>query len=255
MGPWRGVRGTQLAGDLERLAGEICAHRFPILGYGGGKPGRKFDGGRDSVHQVESGLSYFRRIPYLNAALAGDHKVIWGTQPPSASGSTGPGVAADRAGGIPCGNPSATPKLVGSETRCARNQLVERAGGCVPRSFVDLGIPSGRAKPSRGGHRASAERVVPSWRFTWSTTSRSTSRPTRTCWARLLFCMRWACCSRIGRAPRDGSRGAAGVVAEEMIKQVRADGSHFEQSSAYHVYATDLFPVSCCAGTARRDLS
>jgi hypothetical protein len=33
----------------------------------------------------------------------------------------------------------------------------------------------------------------------------------------------------------------ARVVAEEMQRQVRADGSHFEQSSYYHVYALDMF--------------
>src|SRR5213075_3247545 len=37
-------------------------------------------------------------------------------------------------------------------------------------------------------------------------------------------------------------RSAAGrIVREQMDFQVRPDGSHFEQSSYYHVYALDMF--------------
>ena len=39
----------------------------------------------------------------------------------------------------------------------------------------------------------------------------------------------------------DWERTGATVVRQELARQVREDGSHFEQSTYYHVYALDMF--------------
>jgi len=71
-----GLRGSGYAAVVEATAREILVHRFPLLG-------RMVDTGteicwrRDYVHGAESGTAYFRRIPYLNYAGVGDHKFIW----------------------------------------------------------------------------------------------------------------------------------------------------------------------------------
>ncbi|HYL34760.1 MAG TPA: alginate lyase family protein [Bryobacteraceae bacterium] len=70
------VRGTGTAETIIALAKQILQHRFPILGL-------EIDTGaairwrRDYVSGKETGLEYFRRIPYLDAARVGDHKMIW----------------------------------------------------------------------------------------------------------------------------------------------------------------------------------
>ena len=45
---------------------------------------------------------------------------------------------------------------------------------------------------------------------------------------------------KFGRAARWAKIGSE-IVLRQMTEQVRDDGSHFEQSSYYHVYALDLF--------------
>lgn len=58
------------------LAGQIRAHRFPILG-GVIDTGREIHWRRDYRSGIETGLAYFRRIPFLDARRAGDHKIVW----------------------------------------------------------------------------------------------------------------------------------------------------------------------------------
>src|SRR4249920_309608 len=62
--------------DCERLAAEILAHRFPLLGLTI-ETGPEIRWRRDYVSGIETAAVYFRRIPYLDAARAGDHKIVW----------------------------------------------------------------------------------------------------------------------------------------------------------------------------------
>lgn len=70
------LRNTEFAATLLQTAGDILAHRFPLLGFTI-DTGREIDWRRDYVHQLATGTQYFRFIPYLDAARAGDHKNIW----------------------------------------------------------------------------------------------------------------------------------------------------------------------------------
>jgi hypothetical protein len=58
------------------IAEEILRHRFPLLA-GTLKTDQEIRWRRDYSSGVESRAIYFRRIPYLNAAKSGDHKIIW----------------------------------------------------------------------------------------------------------------------------------------------------------------------------------
>ena len=58
------------------LADQIHRHQFPILGTIV-DAGRDIRWRRDYLRGIETGLVYFRRIPYLDTPRAGDHKVIW----------------------------------------------------------------------------------------------------------------------------------------------------------------------------------
>jgi hypothetical protein len=70
------LAGSEFAREVIHLAREIRTHRFPIFG-GVIDTGPDIRWRRDYRSQCETGLGYFRFIPYLDAARAGDHKFIW----------------------------------------------------------------------------------------------------------------------------------------------------------------------------------
>ena len=70
------LRGSEYAKDVEALAGTVMAHRFPVLGIEL-ETGKEIRWRRDYVHGKESGTAYFRRIPYLDFQAVGDHKIVW----------------------------------------------------------------------------------------------------------------------------------------------------------------------------------
>jgi Heparinase II/III-like protein/Heparinase II/III N-terminus len=70
------LRDTGYSCELEKLADEVVRGRVPVFGsiidYGATIAWR-----RDPQSGVETPAKYFRRIPYLDLAASGDHKVIW----------------------------------------------------------------------------------------------------------------------------------------------------------------------------------
>jgi hypothetical protein len=70
------LRNTQFAAEVERLAEMVLQHRFPVAG-GLIETGDVIEWRRDYRNGVSSGPAYFRFIPYLDLAKVGDHKVIW----------------------------------------------------------------------------------------------------------------------------------------------------------------------------------
>lgn len=65
-----------IAGDIEALAEQILAHRFPVMGITI-ETGPEIEWRRDYVNRRVTGTSYFRFVPYLDFEQAGDHKNIW----------------------------------------------------------------------------------------------------------------------------------------------------------------------------------
>ena len=70
------VPGSESAQQTIDLANQIQSHRFPVFGMTI-DTGPEIRWRRDYLRGIETGLIYFRRIPYLDSALSGDHKVIW----------------------------------------------------------------------------------------------------------------------------------------------------------------------------------
>jgi len=70
------LRDTAYARELESLANDILHGRIPIfdrvIDYGD-----KIAWRRDPYRRTETAAAYFRRIPYLDLAAVGDHKFIW----------------------------------------------------------------------------------------------------------------------------------------------------------------------------------
>lgn len=67
---------NECAQQIIDLAEQIERHEFPTLAWTI-NAGREIHWRRDYLRGIETGLAYFRSIPYLDARRAGDHKVIW----------------------------------------------------------------------------------------------------------------------------------------------------------------------------------
>lgn len=72
----RSLSGSEPARQIVDLAEQIQRHQFPILAWTI-DTGPEIRWRCDHLRGIETGLAYFRRIPYLDTARAGDHKVIW----------------------------------------------------------------------------------------------------------------------------------------------------------------------------------
>src|SRR5208282_5337405 len=65
------------AAQILREADEICRHRFRLLGYENLDYGAEIDWHLDRVHGKRAPLDPWFRIPFLEFAAVGDHKIIW----------------------------------------------------------------------------------------------------------------------------------------------------------------------------------
>ncbi len=70
------LRDTQFARELVQTADDIVAHKFPLLGYVL-ETGPKIEWRRDYLNTISTDPKYFRLVPYLDTSKAGDHKNIW----------------------------------------------------------------------------------------------------------------------------------------------------------------------------------
>ncbi len=70
------VRGSGGAAETVGLADGILKHSFPLLGVKL-DAGQNIDWRRDYLRGRSTGTIYFRRIPYLDCEAVGDHKIIW----------------------------------------------------------------------------------------------------------------------------------------------------------------------------------
>src|SRR5580704_462064 len=233
------LRETVFAREIIALAEQIRRHRFPILGLTI-ETGPEIPWRRDHISGVETGLGYFRRIPYLNTRLCGDHKVIW--------------------------EPNRHQHLMVLAqaflfTRDAR--YLEEIRAQLESWFL--------ANPyNRGINWVSALEVAfraLSWIWVYHLAGENMIAEFRMKWLRQLY--QHGChlehnlsfyfspnthllgealaLHAVGlffaghpRAARWEQLGAS-VMRDQMERQVRADGSHVEQSTYYHMYATDMF--------------
>jgi Heparinase II/III-like protein/Heparinase II/III N-terminus len=70
------LRGSSFAREVESLARRILQHRFPVLGVEI-ETGPQIEWRRDHIHGISSGLPYSRRLHYLDFNRVGDHKIVW----------------------------------------------------------------------------------------------------------------------------------------------------------------------------------
>ena len=233
------LRGSDYAAEVETIAREILAHRFPLLGLTL-ETGPEIDWRRDYLHGRSSAARYFRFVPYLDFERAGDHKIVWEL------------------------NRHQHWVLLAQAALLTGREEYLREIRAEFESWT-------RANPPmRGINWASALEVAfraLSWTWVWHLAGARLDAELR---RRLLAGLArhgWyleynlsfyfspnthllgeavalhalgALFPSMPRAQRWRDLGAR-VVREQMNAQVHADGSHFEQSSYYQVYALDMF--------------
>jgi len=231
------LQGTGYSRQVVSLAEEILTHRCRLLGLVVDL-GEEIDWRRDAVHDKTTDLQYFRRIPYLDFERAGDHKIIWElnrhqhlvilAQAFLFSGREEFLRETERQ--LTAGW-SQNPFLLGINW-CSALEVAFRALSWM---WVDHLVGSklrlrDQLLESLYQHGRYLE---PNLSFYFSPNTHLLGEAVALEALGILYpwfpeAERW---KRLG----------AQVVGAQLQRQVQSDGSHFEQSSYYHVYALDFF--------------
>ena len=230
---------TGWAARLVALAEQILDRRFPLLGYTV-ELERDIRWRRDPVHGIETSRRYFRFLPYLDAARVGDHKIIWELNRhqhlvvlAQAWRLTGRREFLDDLAGL------LESWFEQNRYGCGINwaSALEVAFRALSWIWIDhlagSDLPTSTVARLRGGLYQHACHLERNLSIYFSPNTHLLGE------ALALFALglyfkalppgqRW---TDLGRLHLD----------RQLELQVRDDGSHFEQSSYYHVYALDMF--------------
>jgi hypothetical protein len=233
------LRQTAYAEEISRLAEAILSHRFPLLGYTV-ETGPHIDWRRDYVHGISTPPVYFRRLPYLDFRRVGDHKVIWELNRHQHLVVLAQAfLLQERAEYL-------------AELEAQMKSWMEQnplGGGINWTSALEVAF---RALSwiwidhFAGSHWTADFRdtvLSQIWlhgRYLEANLSVYFSPNTHLLGEAVAL---HAIGRRLEGAARTSRWRALGdrIVREEMNRQVEADGSHFERSSYYHIYALDFF--------------
>ena len=233
------LRKTPYRAEIERLAEKILRHDFPLLGIRI-QPGPVIRWRRDYVHQIETGTHYFRRIPYLDAHRAGDHKIIWELNRHQHL------VLLAQAWRL-TGREEFYGELIAQLESWLADNPFQR--GINWASALEVAF---RALSWIWIYHLAGERMEADFRRRFLTAlyrhglhlernlSVYFSRNTHLLGEAVALHALGTLFPSLPRACRWAETGAR-IVSAEMDFQVREDGSHFEQSTYYHVYALDMF--------------
>ena len=233
------LRGTAFAQQVVSIAEHALSGRYVLFG----EPqewGTSPEWRRDIVSGKMTGTPYFRRVPYLNGAVAGDHKVIWEL--------------------------NRHQYLVAMAQAWRFTQRREFLDG------IEALLSSWYAAnpPWNGINWCSALEVAFrawSWIWVWHLAGQALSTAARRDLLRALYQHGYhlehnlsfyfspnthllgeaLVLDALGRLfpafPRSSQWRDLGtsVTRQQLLSQVQNDGSYFEQSTYYHVYALDMF--------------
>jgi hypothetical protein len=225
--------------EIVHLADEILRHRFPIFG-GILETGLEIRWRRDYVNQIETGTPYFRRIPYLDFTRVGDHKYIWELNrhqhlvvQAQAYRLTGRTAYLQEAQTQVTHWTAENPPLRGINWTSAL-EVAFRA-----LSWVWLDALAGAVLPNNF-RKVFLNALYLQGCFLERNLSIYFSPNTHLLGEAVALHTLGAIYPEFPRSRRWQRLGIQ-LVEEQMQRQVRNDGSHFEQSTYYHVYALDMF--------------
>ncbi len=229
------LRGSAYALAVEHYAGMVRAHRFPILGLTI-QTREEIDWRRDYVNEATSPATYFRFVPYLDFLSVGDHKLVWELNRHQHW------VLLAQAW-LLTGRVEFLDEIRAQFESWARQNLFLR--GINWTSALEVGFRAlswmwveHLAGPELGIDLL--DRLNRHGLFLERNLSVYFSPNTHLLGEAVALHALGAVFPQFPRAAAWRETGAR-LVREQMELQVRGDGSHFEQSTYYHVYALDMF--------------
>lgn len=233
------LRGSAFTAVADGLARDIVRHRFPLFGQTL-ETGTEIHWNRDYVHGKEYPSVWFRRIPYLDFQQVGDHKAIWELNRHQHL------VLLAQAW-----------SLTGRVTYL--NEIAAQLQHWMQNNPYGKGMQWTSALEV-------AFRTL-SWIWVWHLAATALPEELQASWMEAMYqhgvhlrnnlslyfspnthlLGEAVALHALGRlfpqlpGAAEWRAEGARLVAEAMERQVRGDGSHFEQSTYYHVYTTDFF--------------
>ncbi len=233
------LQGTAEAAGIARLAAVIRSRRFPLLGLTL-DIGEETHWRRDYISGRETPPVYFRRIPYLNYNRAGDHKVIWELNRHQHLVVLAQDVLLH-------GEAASSAMLETELTSWLQQNPLQRGinwASALEVAFRALSwmwiahLVGGSLRPALRarfleGLYQHGHHLAHNLSFYFSPNTHLLGEAVALHALGVAF-PEWPAAARWREL---GHR----TVSAQWERQVRADGSHFEQSSYYHVYALDMF--------------
>ncbi len=229
------LRGTPFAGQLYAVAEQILARKIPLLGYEIEVPD-DIRWRRDEVHGRETPPVYFRRIPYLDFARAGDHKIVWEL-------NRHQHLVALAQASLLSGRNDFVDQLFAQ-----LNSWLQQNPVCCGINWTSALEVAFRALSWIWIHHLAGDRMPPPLTSRWLLSlfhhgcylERNLSvyfSPNTHLQGEALALHALGLLFGVHRWRQRG----AGLMEEMIHQHVLPDGGHFEQSSYYHVYSTDMF--------------
>ena len=233
------LRGSAFAEEVEAIAEHALNGRYVLFG----EPqdcGIEPEWRRDIVSGKVSGTAYFRRVPYLNSALTGDHKVIWELNRhqylvamAQAWRFTQRREFLDRIETLLSSWHAANPPWSGINW-CSALEVAFRAW-----SWIWVWHLAGDAL-SPTARRALLRALYQHGYYLEHNLSYYFSPNTHLLGEALVLDALGRLFPQFPRSAQWRELGTS-VTHQQLLSQVQNDGSYFEQSTYYHVYALDMF--------------
>lgn len=223
-------------------AEKICRHRFDLLGYEGLDFGAEIDWHLDPVHGIRAPSRVWFRIPFLDFAAVGDHKIIWELNRHQHL------VTLAQAWWLARDDRYVEELLAQWYHWRERNpyplginwasslEVAFRSLAWIWTSSLVAACPSVPEKFRRDVSLALGQ----SARYIEKYLSTYFAPNTHLLGEGLALFFIGTVCNEFASAARWRRMGWR-IVRNEARRQVLADGMHFEQSTYYHVYALDMF--------------
>jgi len=227
------LRASRYAQEVRRIADQIRDRRFPLLGLTL-DTGPTIHWRRDYVNGKESGTDYFRLVPYLDPQRTGDHKFIWELNRHQHLVLL---AQAYLVGGDESNLAEIYAQLESWEAANPFQRGINWASALEVgfRALSWLWIYHLVGDDMRAGQRSRfLDSLFRHGRYLENNLSFYFSPNTHLLGEAVAL-------HALGQLFPDFRDLGAHVVADQMDKQVRDDGSHFEQSTYYHLYALDMF--------------
>jgi hypothetical protein len=237
---------------IAREANRLCDHFMKVFAYPEFACGPRIPWRKDAAHEIESGLDHWSRIQYLDFASVGDSKIVWEPNRhqhlvilATAYRLTGENRYAEEAFAQFEDWRRANAYLRGINWASSL-ELAFRTWSWIWMIHLLAGSPAATGK--RLGEMTQALALHADFISTYLSTYFSPN-------THLLgegFAL-FAIGLLFPELRSSSSYRGTGrtILVQEMARQVRADGSHSEQSTCYHRYATDFF--LCAAILADRN--